>query len=239
VQTIILQLKRTLIFYLILPARSISSPRLGAARSAAGAAREAAGGAEQPRASRKRRPSFPQPPLRQKPSDAREAAGAVGFSYATAPRDRPGLAPTSHTGVSLPYIGLPADPAPPLTVMPAAPPGQETTAPSPPARRRHAVYPPARSAAAMAPPPGTALPRPRPPPAREARPGQPTAIAPRGSVLGLVSFSFFISDLSKRMESSLCKCADDTWEEWLTHQKAVLPFSQTWTGWRVGWRGTS
>jgi len=28
------------------------------------------------------------------------------------------------------------------------------------------------------------------------------------------------------------------WEEWLIHQKAVLPFSETWTGWRVGQRGT-
>jgi len=24
------------------------------------------------------------------------------------------------------------------------------------------------------------------------------------------------------------------WEEWWIHQKAVLPFSETWTGWRVG-----
>jgi len=28
------------------------------------------------------------------------------------------------------------------------------------------------------------------------------------------------------------------WEEWLIHQKAVLPFSETWTGWRTGCRGT-
>jgi len=27
------------------------------------------------------------------------------------------------------------------------------------------------------------------------------------------------------------------WGEWLIHQKAVLPFSETWTGWRVGCKG--
>lgn len=27
-------------------------------------------------------------------------------------------------------------------------------------------------------------------------------------------------------------------EEWLTHQKALLPVSEIWTGWRVGQRGT-
>ena len=27
-------------------------------------------------------------------------------------------------------------------------------------------------------------------------------------------------------------------EEWWIHQKAALPFSETWTGWRVGQRGT-
>jgi len=29
-----------------------------------------------------------------------------------------------------------------------------------------------------------------------------------------------------------------SWEEWLTHQKAVLPFIDTWMGWGVGQRGT-
>ena len=28
------------------------------------------------------------------------------------------------------------------------------------------------------------------------------------------------------------------WEEWWIHQKVVLPFSVTWTGWKVGQRGT-
>jgi len=28
------------------------------------------------------------------------------------------------------------------------------------------------------------------------------------------------------------------WEEWWMHQKAVLSFSVTWTGWKVGHRGT-
>jgi len=27
------------------------------------------------------------------------------------------------------------------------------------------------------------------------------------------------------------------WEGWWIQQKAVLPFSETWTGWRVGQRG--
>jgi len=33
-------------------------------------------------------------------------------------------------------------------------------------------------------------------------------------------------------------CEKITWEEWWIHQKAVLPFSVTWTGWKVGQRGT-
>jgi len=28
------------------------------------------------------------------------------------------------------------------------------------------------------------------------------------------------------------------WEEWWIHWQAVLPFSVTWTGWKVGRRGT-
>jgi len=28
------------------------------------------------------------------------------------------------------------------------------------------------------------------------------------------------------------------WEVWQIHQKAVLPFSETWIGWKVGQRGT-
>jgi len=28
------------------------------------------------------------------------------------------------------------------------------------------------------------------------------------------------------------------WEEWWIHQVAVLPSSETWTGWRVGHKGT-
>ena len=28
------------------------------------------------------------------------------------------------------------------------------------------------------------------------------------------------------------------WEEWWIHRKAVLPYSVTWTGWKVGQRGT-
>ena len=29
-----------------------------------------------------------------------------------------------------------------------------------------------------------------------------------------------------------------SWDEWWIHQKAVLPFSETWTGWKAGQRGT-
>ena len=28
------------------------------------------------------------------------------------------------------------------------------------------------------------------------------------------------------------------WDQWLTHQQAAVPFSETWTGWRAGQRGT-
>ena len=50
---------------------------------------------------------------------------------------------------------------------------------------------------------------------------------PQVLVLSLVLFSFFISDLDKGIVATLSKFADD----WLTRLKAVLPFSETWTGW--------
>jgi len=29
-----------------------------------------------------------------------------------------------------------------------------------------------------------------------------------------------------------------SWEEWWTHRQAMLPFSETWRGWRAGQTGT-
>ena len=55
--------------------------------------------------------------------------------------------------------------------------------------------------------------------------------------MGLILFNFFVSDLDERMDFTLSKFTDDTKEEQLAHQKAVLPLSKTGTGWRAGWKG--
>jgi len=48
-------------------------------------------------------------------------------------------------------------------------------------------------------------------------------------------FNTFIIDTDEDIERTFSKYADDTkLRGWLTHQKAVLPFSKTWIDCRVG-----
>ncbi|GAB0207124.1 mitochondrial enolase superfamily member 1 [Grus japonensis] len=62
------------------------------------------------------------------------------------------------------------------------------------------------------------------------------AVCPRGQYW-VWSYSTYSSMTWTRGQSvpSASLLTIQNWEEWLIHQKAVLPFSETWTGWRVGW----
>ena len=53
-------------------------------------------------------------------------------------------------------------------------------------------------------------------------------------------FNIFINNLDEGTKSphSISLLMIGSWEEWLTHQKAVLLLNKTWAVWRVGQEGT-
>jgi len=62
---------------------------------------------------------------------------------------------------------------------------------------------------------------------------------PQGSVLGPVLFNFLpVTYMKGQKVPSASLLMTPNWEERWVHWKAALPFSKTWTGWRVGCRGT-
>lgn len=57
---------------------------------------------------------------------------------------------------------------------------------------------------------------------------------PWGSILGQILFSVFITDLVCGAKHILSTFPYTKLEEWLTHQRVMLPSRGTWAGWRSG-----